>query len=79
METVKEHLYSYVKKMLTITDKEIDELVIGDYFDSLDLIDLIFDIEKEYDIEVDEKIVDKLPDMRLSELIEYVKSKLDLK
>lgn len=79
METVKEHLYSYVKKMLTITDKEIDELVVGDYFDSLDLIDLIFDIEKEYDIEVDEKIVDKLPDMRLSELIEHVKSKLDSK
>ena len=79
MNKIKDYLYSFIKKRVDLTDKQIDELVVGDYFDSLDLVDLIVDIEITYDIEVDEKMVDKLQDMRLSELIEYVKSKLDLK
>lgn len=76
MENIKEHLFLFIKKRADVTDNEIEVLFLSDYMDSLDIVDLVLEIEDEYNVEIDEKFSDKLPDMRLSEIINYIEQEI---
>lgn len=77
MEEIREHLSSFIKKMNPVDDADINELVLGDYLDSLELVDLVLEVEETYHIEIDERDVNKWPDMHLMDVVQYIKNKID--
>ena len=76
MNEIKEYLSNYIKKLdKRISNYDINYSTLGTYLDSLEIVDLICEIEEKYNITID---VDSFvwEEMKLETVVKYIKNKL---
>lgn len=75
MENIKNHLSTYLKSTTKATDYDINHNVLSLYLDSLDIVDMVFEIERYYKINTKDDWTD-WENCTLDNVVEYIKSKL---
>ena len=75
-EDIKNHIAEWLKHKLGVDDHDINNLPLSGYMDSLDIFDLVVEIEDHYKIAVSEKELLKWYDGTVDDISEYVNSTL---
>jgi acyl carrier protein len=78
MTNIEKHLINYAKTVLEVSDDEINNLSLSYYMDSLEIVDMICDIEMTYGIEIGVVECDNWPDLTIKEIAEYLTNQFDL-
>lgn len=74
MDEIKNYLSEYIKRENDVDDYDINNSVLNLYMDSLDIVDLVIEIEKHYDITIDD--YNDWDEMYLDDIVKYIKNKL---
>jgi acyl carrier protein len=74
MDEIKNYLSEYIKEQSDADDYDINNSVLNLYMDSLDIVDLVIEIEKHYDITIDD--YNDWDEMYLDDIVKYIKNKL---
>lgn len=74
MVEIKNYLSEYIKEQFDADDYDINNCVLNSYLDSLDIVDLVNEIEKHYDITIDD--YNDWDEMYLDDIVKYIKNKL---
>jgi acyl carrier protein len=79
MEKIRNRLLYFIKEIIgkenyDIFIKYIDNDMLSLYMDSLDIVDLVIEIEKHYDITIDD--YNDWDEMYLDDIVKYIKNKL---
>ena len=74
MDEIKNYLSEYIKEQTDADDYDINNSVLNLYMDSLDIVDLVIEIEKHYDITIDD--YNDWDEMYLDDIVKYIKNKL---
>jgi acyl carrier protein len=74
MVEIKNYLSEYIKEQFDADDYDINNSVLNFYMDSLDIVDLVIEIEKHYDITIDD--YNDWDEMYLDDIVKYIKNKL---
>lgn len=74
MDEIKNYLSEYIKRENDADDYDINNSVLNLYMDSLDIVDLVIEIEKHYDITIDD--YNDWDEMYLDDIVKYIKNKL---
>lgn len=74
MDEIKNYLSEYIKRENYVDDYDINNSVLNLYMDSLDIVDLVIEIEKHYDITIDD--YNDWDEMYLDDIVKYIKNKL---
>ena len=74
MDEIKKYLSEYIKEQSYADDYDINNCVLNSYLDSLDIVDLVIEIERHYDITIDD--YNDWDEMYLDDIVKYIKNKL---
>lgn len=74
MDEIKKYLSEYIKEQSYADDYDINNCVLNSYLDSLDIVDLVIEIERHYDITIDD--YNDWDEMYLDDIVRYIKNKL---
>lgn len=74
MDEIKKYLSEYIKEQSYADDYDINNCVLNSYLDSLDIVDLVIEIERHYDITIDD--YNDWDEMYLDGIVKYIKNKL---
>ena len=74
MEKIKEYLSDYLKKNCNADDYDINNTVLNLYLDSLDIVDLVLEIENHYNITIEE--YHDWGDVFLNDIVKYINEKI---
>ena len=75
MENIKEYISDYLKNKCNATDYDINHSILYHFMDSLDIVDLIINIEQEYYIEVYDYETE-WGELYVDDIVKYVKQKI---
>ena len=75
MDEIKNYLSEYIREQTDADDYDINNSVLNFYMDSLDIVDLVIEIEKHYDITIDD--YNDWDEMYLDDIVKYIKNKLE--
>lgn len=75
MEEIKNHIETYLKETCKVCDYDIHHYVLNLYLDSLDIVDLVLEVEQHYDIIVDD--YNDWGDMFVDDIVKYINSKIN--
>ena len=73
---IEKHLVEVLEKEHNVIDAEILTAPLGNYADSLTIVDLACDVESYYNIILEESEFNNWPDMSLREISKQIESKL---
>lgn len=74
MVEIKNYLSEFIKEHSDADDYGINNCVLNSYLDSLDIVDLVIEIEQHYGITVDD--YNDWDEMYLDDIVKYIKNKL---
>ena len=77
MNEIKQFIEKYVKEILNEKHAAVDieTAAIGDYLDSLDIVDVVYATEKEFDVEMGDEYFFTVHDRTITEVAEYFSKK----
>jgi acyl carrier protein len=75
MEEIKNYIETYLKETYKVYDDDIHQYVLSSYLDSLDIVDLVIEIERHYDITIDD--YNDWGDMFVDDIVKYINSKIN--
>lgn len=75
MERVREFVVNYLKDNHDVDDYDIDNSLLGYFMDSLSIVDLVVEIEKEFEIDVYDDW-SSWEDNKVNDVVKYIENKL---
>jgi acyl carrier protein len=78
MEEIKTHISDYLKEHIKVDDYDINKLCLGQYMDSIDIVELVIDLEKTYNIDFNDDWFD-WGKITVDEIVECTNRKLQNK
>ena len=78
MEEIKKFLEDYVKDMMKEKhiNVDIEAIAVGDYLDSLDIVDVVCAAENQFEIEIGDEFFFNVTDRTITEIAEYIDKKI---
>ena len=78
MEEVKKFLENYVRDIMKEKCINVDTEVsaVGDYLDSLDIVDVVCAAENQFEIEIGDEFFFNVSDRTITEIAEYIDEKI---
>jgi acyl carrier protein len=78
MQSIEDRLITVVAEMLGLDEVNPKNFLIKDLgADSLDCIEILMEIEEEFDIEIPDEDAEKFKNTTIQEMIDYIKGRLD--
>lgn len=75
MEEIRNYIETYLKKTCNVCDYDMNQYALSSYLDSLDIVDLVIEIERHYDITIDD--YNDWGDMFVDDIVKYINSKIN--
>lgn len=75
MDNIKEYISEYLKNTCNADEYDISNSILSSYLDSLEIVDLVIEIEQHYDITIDE--YNDWGDMFVDDIVKYINSKIN--
>ena len=75
MEEIRNYIETYLKETCKVYDHDIKQYALSSYLDSLDIVDLVIEIERHYDITIDD--YNDWGDMFVDDIVKYINSKIN--
>lgn len=75
MEEIRNHIETYLKETYKADDNDMKHYALNSYLDSLDIVDLVIEIERHYDITIDD--YNDWGDMFVDDIVKYINSKIN--
>jgi acyl carrier protein len=75
MDNIKEYISEYLKKICNADEYDISNSILSLYIDSLEIVDLVLDVEQHYGIIVDD--YNDWGDMFVDDIVKYINSKIN--
>lgn len=75
MDNIKEYISEYLKKICNADEYDISNSILSLYIDSLEIVDLVLDVEQHYGIVVDD--YNDWGDMFVDDIVKYINSKIN--
>lgn len=79
MKEIKEFLLTYFEVKLSTRREEVGNDMINNFMDSLDIVDFVLEIEKRYNIDIEDDFYETIGERSVDEIAEYIKTKLENK
>lgn len=75
MEEIKNYIETYLKETRKVNDYDMNHYALNSYLDSLDIVDLVIEIERHYDITINDFY--DWGDMFVDDIVKYINSKIN--
>ena len=75
MGEIKNYIETYLKKTYQACDYDINHYALSSYLDSLDIVDLVIEIERHYDITIDN--CNDWGDLYIDDIVKYINIKIN--
>lgn len=75
MEEIKNYIETYLKEIRKVNDYDMNHYTLNLYLDSLDIVDLVIEIEQHYDITIND--YHDWGDMFVDDIVKYINSKIN--
>ena len=75
MEEIRNYIETYLKEICKVDGYDINHCPLSLYLDSLDIVDLVIEIERHFDITVDD--YNDWGDMFVDDVVKYINSKIN--
>lgn len=75
MEEIRNYIETYLKETCNVYDYDMKHYALNSYLDSLDIVDLVIEIERHYDITIDD--YNDWGDMFVDDIVKYINSKIN--
>lgn len=75
MEEIKNYIETYLKETRKVNDYDMNHYALNSYLDSLDIVDLVIEIERHYDITIND--FHDWGDMFVDDIVKYINSKIN--
>lgn len=75
MEEIKNYIEAYLKETCKVCDYDMHHNTLNLYLDSLDIVDLVIEIERHYGITIDD--YNDWGDMFVDDIVKYINSKIN--
>lgn len=75
MDNIKEYISEYLKNTRNVDEYDINNSILSLYLDSLDIVDLVVEIEHHYGITIDD--YNDWEDMFVDDIVKYINSKIN--
>ena len=75
MEEIRNYIETYLKETCKVHDYDMKQYALSSYLDSLDIVDLVIEIERHYDITIDN--YNDWGDMFVDDIVKYINSKIN--
>jgi acyl carrier protein len=75
MDNIKEYISEFLKNTCNVDEYDINNSILSLYLDSLDIVDLVVEIEQHYGITIDD--YNDWEDMFVDDIVKYINSKIN--
>lgn len=75
MDNIKEYISEYLKNVCNADEYDINNSILSLYLDSLEIVDLVVEVEQHYGIIVDD--YNDWGDMFVDDIVKYINSKIN--
>lgn len=75
MDNIKKYISEYLKNTCNADEYDISNSILSLYLDSLEIVDLVVEIEQHYDITIDD--YNDWEDMFVDDIVKYINSKIN--
>ena len=76
MESIRGYLAEYLRECCSASEYDINESVLCHFMDSLDIIDMVMNIEKKYDINTNDDWYE-WGEATVDDIVKYIKEKIE--
>lgn len=75
MDEIKNYIETYLKETHKVSDYDMNHYALSLYLDSLDIVDLVIEIERHYGITINDYY--DWGDMFVNDIVKYINSKIN--